>query len=81
MHKIMSNSSPIIALSMIGQLSLLKELFSDVYLPSEVYREIVESDSVRQHGKNELKQAVEQGHFRISKKLYHQLLMASGEVD
>lgn len=32
MSKVISNSSPIISLSMIGHLSLMNELFSEVYL-------------------------------------------------
>ncbi|GED34942.1 DUF3368 domain-containing protein [Brevibacillus centrosporus] len=65
MRKVISNSSPIIALSMIGHLSLMNELFDEVYLPAEVYREIVESESLREHGKRELQEAVEQGRFQI----------------
>lgn len=65
MTKVVSNSSPIIALSMIGHLSLLNELFEEVYLPAEVYREIVESQSIREHGKRELQESVEQGRFQI----------------
>ncbi|CAM3676683.1 hypothetical protein BRIN106911_24165 [Brevibacillus invocatus] len=65
MRKVISNSSPIIALSIIGHLSLMNELFDEVYLPAEVYREIVESESLREHGKRELQEAVEHGRFQI----------------
>ncbi|MFS0558343.1 hypothetical protein [Brevibacillus sp. 179-C9.3 HS] len=54
MTKVISNSSPIIALSMIGHLSLMNELFEEVFIPAGVYREIVESESIREHGKREL---------------------------
>ena len=43
----------------------MNELFSEVYLPSEVYREIVESESIREYGKHELQAAVEQGRFQV----------------
>ncbi|EJL20886.1 hypothetical protein [Brevibacillus sp. BC25] len=60
MTKVISNSSPIIALSMIGHLSLSNELFEEIYLPAEVFREFVESESIREHGKGELQEAVVQ---------------------
>lgn len=65
MRKVMSNSSPIATLSRIGHLSLLNELYDEVFLPAEIYREIVESESYREHGKRELQGAVEQGRFKI----------------
>lgn len=36
-----SNSTPLIALSKINRLNLLKEYFHDVYIPEEVYDEVV----------------------------------------
>lgn len=41
MIKIVCNSSPIIGLCIIKKLSLLWELFNEVYITEEVYREIV----------------------------------------
>lgn len=38
---VVSNSTPLIALSMIGRLELLKEYFKEIYIPPEVYREVV----------------------------------------
>lgn len=38
--KVVSNTTPIISLASIGQLSLLSELFSKVYIPQAVYYEI-----------------------------------------
>ncbi len=35
------NSTPLIALSRIGKLKLLREYFSEVYIPQEVYDEVV----------------------------------------
>ncbi len=39
---VVSDSSPIISLSMIGQLELLRELYQEIILPQAVYQEIVE---------------------------------------
>lgn len=36
-----SNSTPLIALSKIGKLDLLKEYFGEIYIPAEVYDEVV----------------------------------------
>ena len=38
---IVSNTSPIINLSAIGQFSLLEKLFDTIYIPQAVYHEIV----------------------------------------
>ena len=39
--KVVSNSTPLIALSRINKLRLLKEYFGEVYIPQEVYEEVV----------------------------------------
>ncbi len=39
---IVSNASPLIWLSKVGELSLLEKLFSEVLIPEEVYKEVVE---------------------------------------
>ncbi|MEB3788864.1 MAG: hypothetical protein GSR72_03105 [Desulfurococcales archaeon] len=38
---VVSDSSPLIHLSQIGRLSLLKDLFGDLLIPLAVYREVV----------------------------------------
>jgi predicted nucleic acid-binding protein len=38
--KVVSNTTPIISLASIGQLSLLPELFGKIYIPQAVYYEI-----------------------------------------
>ena len=38
---VVCNSTPLIALSRIGNLELLREYFSEVYIPCEVYDEVV----------------------------------------
>lgn len=40
---LVSNTGPLIALSMIGRMDLLPELFNHVIIPSEVYSELIAS--------------------------------------
>lgn len=65
MIKVMSNSSPIIGLSIIGQLRLLWEMF-DVYIPCAVYNEIVCDKNDDDFGKRELENAVFIGAWHVS---------------
>lgn len=65
---IFSNTSPLIWLSKIGKITLLKNLFGEVIIPEEVYREAVErglqerfSDALA------IKECVDQGWIKISK--------------
>jgi predicted nucleic acid-binding protein len=63
-----SNTSPLIWLSKIGRISLLKELFGEVVIPEEVYKEAVERGL--QEGFSDalvIKDAVDQGWIKISK--------------
>lgn len=64
MIKVVCNTSPIIGLSMIGQLQLLWELF-DIYIPQEVYNEVVMTSSDSVVGENELKNAVVEGNIKV----------------
>lgn len=43
---IVSNSTPLIALSKIGRLELLKEYFNEIHIPHEVYEEVVTQGGV-----------------------------------
>lgn len=61
----MTNSTPIIGLSILGKLHLLAELFEEVYVPEAVYKEIVQSDSPRQFGKQELEKLISEDLFRL----------------
>lgn len=65
---IVSNTSPLIWLSKVGRIILLKRLFGEVIIPEEVYREAVEkglkegfSDALA------IKECIEQGWIKISK--------------
>lgn len=40
MRKVVSNTTPIISLLKVGRLELLKELYIELFIPYEVYREI-----------------------------------------
>jgi len=40
MPKIVSNTTPIISLLKIGKLSILKELYDEIYVPKEVFNEL-----------------------------------------
>jgi len=65
MKKVVSNTSPLIALSMIEQFPLLFRLFQKVYVPKAVYREMIESKSVHEYGKKELQDAVNRNEVTI----------------
>ena len=54
MIKVVCNASPIIGLSILGQLHLLWKLF-DVMIPEEVYNKIVNYSTEGALGKKELK--------------------------
>jgi len=65
---IVSNTSPLIWLSKVGKIILLKKLFSEVIIPEEVYGEAVEkglkegfSDALA------VRECIEQGWIKISK--------------
>jgi len=63
---IVSNSSPLIWLSKIGRIVLLKKLFGEVIIPEEVYKEAVER-GLREGFSDALaiKECVDQGWIRI----------------
>lgn len=65
MIRVICNSSPIIGLSLIGKLNLLWEIFDEVIIPKEVYREVVEANSYNNYGAKELREAVEDGNIRV----------------
>lgn len=41
--KVVSNSTPLIALEKIGKLEILRKIFTEIYIPESVYREVYES--------------------------------------
>lgn len=65
MTKVVCNSSPIIALSIIKKLSLLWEIFDEVYITDEVYKEITLDENIEKIGSRELKDAIRHNHIRI----------------
>jgi len=65
---IVSNTSPLIWLARIGKITLLKNLFGEVIIPEEVYREAVERGL--QEGFSDalaIKECIEQGWIKVSK--------------
>ena len=64
---IVSNSSPLIWLSKIGKLSLLKHLYGEVIIPDEVYKEVVER-GLKEGFSDALivKECVNQGWIKVS---------------
>lgn len=50
--RIIIDSSPIIFLSKIGKLYLLKELFDEILIPSSVFNETVTRGKEKRKGKN-----------------------------
>lgn len=87
MIKVVCNSSSIIGLSVIGKLNLLWEVFDEVIIPEEVYREVVEASLNNNYGAKELKEAVNQGKISIyqvkNKKLVNDLYgkLHKGELE
>lgn len=65
---IVSNTSPLIWLSKIGKITLLKNLFGEVIIPEEVYKEAVERGL--QEGFSDaftIKECIEQSWIKVSK--------------
>ncbi len=58
MKKVISNASPLIALSNISQLELLEKLFQKIIIPKAVYQEVVEEGKGR-IGAKEVKKAID----------------------
>jgi len=58
MKKVISNASPLIALSNISRLKFLKELFHRVIIPKAVYTEVVEEGRDKP-GAVEVKKAID----------------------
>lgn len=47
MHKVVVNTTPLIALSHVGQISVLKKLYGEIIIPEAVYKEVsVKTESV-----------------------------------
>ncbi|WP_164667788.1 DUF3368 domain-containing protein [Virgibacillus doumboii] len=58
MRTIITNTSPVIALSMIEKLSILWELFDKVYVPEAVFKELTSSFDENDFGRREIVEAV-----------------------
>ncbi|WP_106497245.1 DUF3368 domain-containing protein [Lentibacillus sp. Marseille-P4043] len=67
MSRIITNSTPIIGLSILGKIDLLCDIFDEVFVPEGVYKEIVFSDSVNDYGKTELNKMIDVGKILLRK--------------
>lgn len=65
MSKVISNTSPIIALSTINKLELLWNLFDEVYVSEAVCNEILAGYPEHLKGKKELIEAIEKGKIKL----------------
>ena len=65
---IVCDSAPLIHLSRIGKLGLLKDLFGEVDIPPSVYREVVkEAKALGRPGVSAIERAIEDGWMRVTK--------------
>lgn len=65
MIKVVCNSSPIIGLSIIKKLDLLWDIFDEVYITEEVYREITIDEKIKRIGAKELSEAIKNKKIKI----------------
>lgn len=65
MIKVVCNSSPIIGLSIIKKLDLLWDIFDEVYITEEVYREITIDEKIKRIGAKELSEAIKNKNMKI----------------
>lgn len=65
---VVCDSGPLIHLSRVGKLGLLKDLFEEVEIPPSVYREVVEeAKALAKPGVSAIEHAIEDGWMRVSK--------------
>lgn len=64
-NKVITNSTPIIGLSILGKLHLLADLFEEVYVPEAVYKEVVHSDSPKVYGRQELQKMIDEERLQL----------------
>jgi hypothetical protein len=79
---VVSNSSPLIYLAKLNRLTLLKSLFREVSIPSEVYNEVVRKG--KPHGFLELKcveRAIEEGWMKVREAKQERKLLMFPELD
>ncbi len=63
--KVVSNASPLIALSLIGKLYLLKELWGEIIIPGAVYKEVV-IQGKEKPGASSIENAIENKWLKVS---------------
>lgn len=80
-----SNSSPLISLSKLGRLELLKTLFTTVHIPYEVYRETAEEEKAPAAQRRAIQNAVSAGFIKIAtvsvRRVFTRSALMIGEQD
>ena len=61
---IVSNSSPLIYLSKIGRLNLLKSVYTEILIPKGVYKETV-TDAIGKPGVSEIQKAISEKWIKL----------------
>lgn len=64
MKKVVSNTTPLIGLAMVGRFEVLKILFQQIYIPSAVYHEVT-MDAGDKPGIKETKSGVSEGWIQV----------------
>ncbi|MFL0195710.1 hypothetical protein ACJDU8_09070 [Clostridium sp. WILCCON 0269] len=69
MAKVVCNASPMIGLSIIGigKVDLLWKIFDEVFIPEEVYNEVVSNNKYSNYGEHEIKEALNNGNIKLYK--------------
>jgi predicted nucleic acid-binding protein len=78
---VVSDSTILIGLAKIGKLELLRKIFSKVYIPEEVFNEVVEKGNKNLGLLKEIKSSIEElkrKRFRISDKTVEEALRKAG---
>ncbi len=74
---VVSNASPLVGLSVVGHLELLREFYSEVWIPPAVWQEVVESGADKA-GSPEVAAAAAAGWLRVADTVDRHLVAVAG---
>ena len=74
---VVSNASPLVGLSVVGHLELLREFYGEVWIPPAVWQEVVESGADKA-GSPEVAAAAAAGWLRVADTVDRQLVAVAG---